>query len=251
MDIKGFVWLVDDCALRRASLQRVLVSRGVEVGAFASPAEFLAQRPACGVVLVHDSADAIWSLKAGLGQASSGYLQIAYSNVPDWRRAVSAMRSGALDYFEAEGDPDEIVAKIISVQIAHSAGMAAAATQEVQQDKFSGLSKREKQVFDGVIAGLTNRAIADTLGISFRTVEIHRANMLRKIGARNSAEAFRISYEAKGGEKLATPSPELARIPPTLGAVPVQLHPEKPNFSRPKASVGRPSKVMRASAFSS
>lgn len=251
MEIQGSVWLVDECPLRRASLQKVLVSRGIRVGPFVNPTEFLVTRPAFGVVLVHDSSDAIWSLKAGLGQASSGYLQIAYSHSPDWRRAVSAMRSGALDYFDAEGDPDEIIAKIISVQIANGAASTAIAPQEFQQEIFPSLTKRERQVLEGLIAGMTNRAMAEALGISFRTVEIHRSNMLRKIGARNSAEAIRMSFEAKVGPKQAVDSSELPRIPPTLGTAPSHLHPDKAGFSHPRAEPRRTSQLLTASALNS
>jgi len=251
MKIQDSVWLVDKCPLRRESLQKVLASRGVRVEPFANPTEFLVSRPACGVVLVHDSSDAIWTLKAGLGQASSGYLQIAYSNSPDWRRAASAMRSGALDYFDAEGDPDEIVAKIISVQIANGASSAASSPQEIEQEIFPCLTKREKQVLEGVVAGKTNRAIADALGISFRTVEIHRANMLRKIGARNSAEAIRMSFEAKVAPKQAVDSSKLSRIPPTLGTAPSHLNPEKTGFSHPPAEPERTSQLLAASGLNS
>lgn len=63
---------------------------------------------------------------------------------------------------------------------------------------FAALSPRERDVLDGLVRGLTNKAIAAELGISFRTVEIHRARVMRKLGARSLAGLMRIVFEAQG-----------------------------------------------------
>jgi FixJ family two-component response regulator len=64
------------------------------------------------------------------------------------------------------------------------------------RSRLDRLTKREREVLDGVASGLSNRLIGEKLAISPRTVEIHRANMLNKLGANHTSEAIRIAIEA-------------------------------------------------------
>jgi DNA-binding NarL/FixJ family response regulator len=68
--------------------------------------------------------------------------------------------------------------------------------EAVARSRIERLTPREREVLSGVAGGLSNRAIAEQLAISPRTVEIHRANMLQKIGANHTSEAIRVAIEA-------------------------------------------------------
>ena len=121
---------------------------------------------------------------------------IVLSGQADVTTAVRAMKAGAVDFIEKPYDADGLVEAIEAAMekpgrpaIRRQAAKAAA--------RIAMLSPREREVLDGLVAGRTNKSIAFDLGISYRTVEMHRARMLKRLGTRRLAEAVRLAVLAK------------------------------------------------------
>jgi two-component system response regulator FixJ len=105
--------------------------------------------------------------------------------------AVRAMKAGAVDFIEKPFDDERLLgaigeALVVSEPSARDREAAEAAEQ------IGGLSRRERQVLDALSAGRPNKVVAYDLGISVRTVEVHRARMLERLGVRSLAEAIRL-----------------------------------------------------------
>jgi two-component system response regulator FixJ len=113
----------------------------------------------------------------------------AHGDIP---LAVEAMRNGALDFIEK---PFEEATLVDAVQRALQHQPTARASQEASR-RLAALTPRERQVMDLVVAGKLNKVVADELGISIKTVELHRANMMSKLGVRNLPDLVRMAMEA-------------------------------------------------------
>ncbi|AZO54699.1 MULTISPECIES: response regulator FixJ [unclassified Mesorhizobium] len=107
--------------------------------------------------------------------------------------AVQAMKEGAADFIEKPFD-DEILIEAIRSALANRNQANAAHPQSADiRARLSTLSERERQVLDGLVSGLPNKTIAHDLGISPRTVEIHRANVMSKMGASSLSHLVRMA----------------------------------------------------------
>lgn len=111
--------------------------------------------------------------------------------------AVQAIRAGALDFLEKPVRDTHLFAAIKQAQDEDRRRQAAEAAQRNARDLLDSLSQRESEVADLIQAGLRTAAIAERLGLSSRTVEMHRARLLKRLGARTSAEAAKIIGEAR------------------------------------------------------
>lgn len=112
--------------------------------------------------------------------------------------AVRAMKAGAVDFIEKPFDNEVLFA---ALELAFDRLSAKAATRDRKKDaevRLQGLTPRERDVLDGLANGLPNKTIAYDLGISPRTVEIHRANLMLKLKVRSLSEALRIAFAAQG-----------------------------------------------------
>lgn len=104
--------------------------------------------------------------------------------------AVEAMRLGAANFIEKPFDAEVLIE---TVRYAAADPGAVLRNPKATQERLGKLSPRERQVLDLVCAGKLNKTIADVLGISIKTVELHRANMLGKLGARNVQELVKLT----------------------------------------------------------
>ena len=114
--------------------------------------------------------------------------------------AVRAMKAGAVDFIEK---PFEKSTLLQSLEEAFARLRRAERTAEQEKDatvRVAALTPRERDVLQGLAQGLPNKSIAYDLGISPRTVEIHRANLMEKLGVRSLSEALRIAFAAGLGE---------------------------------------------------
>jgi two-component system response regulator FixJ len=112
--------------------------------------------------------------------------------------AVQAMKAGAVDFIEKPFEKDALLA---SLQEAFQRLSRKEATKDRKKDaevRLHALTPRERDVLDGLAQGLPNKTIAYDLGISPRTVEIHRANLMTKLAVRSLSEALRIAFAAQG-----------------------------------------------------
>ena len=163
---------------------------------FEDPAELFGRWPRDGLLLVHDSDGAIGLLLEHMGRTGDWLPIIAFAEEPPTRTIVAAVLQGAVDYLVwpfTEADLGESVA--IAIARAHSVA-GSKLKEAVARSRVERLTRREREVLAGVAGGLSNRLIGEKLKISPRTVEIHRANMLSKMGAHHTSEAIRIAIEA-------------------------------------------------------
>ena len=131
----------------------------------------------------------------------------------DTSTAVAAMKGGAVDFIEKPFDDERLFASIDAALANSASGRTDRETAEAAE-RIATLSPRERQVLDALVAGRPSKVIAHDLGISVRTVEVHRARMLERLGTRRLAEAIRLAVLAD----LAPVRAGMARAGPAVGS---------------------------------
>lgn len=196
MDIISNLILIDSDMRRRAAISHALSTGGIHVEPFESVTELAASWPRSGVVLIHDEAGTIDTLIDSMAHHGEWFPIIAFSEQPSPQRIVQAILDGAIDYIAWPIEP-ALLTKGLADAIARAEGLGNAKLREVMaRARVDRLTRREREVLGGVASGLSNRLIGEKLSISPRTVEIHRANMLNKLGANHTSDAIRIAIEA-------------------------------------------------------
>ncbi|MEB2336610.1 MAG: response regulator transcription factor [Burkholderiales bacterium] len=195
------VYVVDDDEAVRDSMRWLLEANGFRVSSFASAEEFLARLPdpepiACLLLDVRMPGMSGLELHEELVRRGSTLPLIFITGHGDVPMAVSRMKKGAHDFLEKPFS-DAQLRQLVNECLAR----AAAAQRELRDDRDASerierLTGRERQVLDLIVAGRLNKQIADDLGISIKTVEAHRANIMDKLGARTMADLMRIALRA-------------------------------------------------------
>jgi two-component system response regulator FixJ len=194
------VYIVDDDEAVRDSLSALLESKGYAVTSFGSAPEFLETTrslpPGCLVVDIRMPEMDGLELQQRLIERGLGFPLIVITGHGAVPLAVRAMKAGAIDFVEK---PFASQAILDSLETAF-ARLAAPAEQDptavAAASKLNLLSPREREVLEGLLEGLPNKSIAHDLGISPRTVEIHRARAMDKMGARSLSELIRLALTA-------------------------------------------------------
>ena len=188
--------LIDGDLRRRAQISHILANGGVHVEPFEDVSELIVRWPQAGLILAHDDGAAIGTLVEHMTRSGSWLPVIAFAETPAIQQVVGALHAGAIDYVAwptAEGE----LTDVLKAAAEKGKKLTSAKLREAMaRSRIERLSGREREVLGGVANGLSNELIARQLGISSRTVEIHRANMLDKIGANHTSEAIRIAVEA-------------------------------------------------------
>lgn len=190
------IYLVDDNDGFRESTAWLLETAGFETLSYASGPDFLAAYAGDrhGDVAECLVSDIRMPQMSGLqlqeelqrrGIALPLVFVTAHGDVP---LAVEAMRKGAANFLEKPFSEDALVDAIRTALSARSRQVGAA-----QSEALAKLSPRERQVLDLVVASKPNKIIADILGISIKTVELHRANMMNKLGVRSLPELMKVA----------------------------------------------------------
>jgi two-component system response regulator FixJ len=190
------VFVIDHDVKRRASIAYYLNNNGIFAEPFETIGEFIECWPKTGVVLVHDDEAAVSSAMHEICSRNTWLPIVAFSDIVEPARIVSAVLDGAVGYATWPGCGDSLVSTIRDARSRSSAVIAAGSRRTMALSRIEQLSKREREILAGMAEGLSNRMIAEELAISPRTVELHRANLLSKMGARHSAEAIRVAIEA-------------------------------------------------------
>eukprot|EP01034_Spumella_vulgaris_P026094 gene26094-32624_t len=186
--------IVDDEAVVRDSLSWLASSRAIPAAAYASAAEFLAwtelaafdpqgdcvlldvRMPDISGVAVFDQLAA-----RGLTQRLPVIFLTGHGDVP---MAVDTLKRGAFDFFEKPFNDNQLMDRV-QEGLANSREASAAAAVHA---RLATLSSREREVLDLILAGKMNKVVADQLGISMRTVEVHRAHIFDKMQVKTAVE---------------------------------------------------------------
>ena len=194
------VYIVDDDEAVRDSLSALLEACAYKVRTFGLAQEFLDAAPTlppgCLVADIRMPEMDGLELQRRLGERSLSFPTIVITGHGDVPLAVRAMKAGALDFIEK---PFSSKAILESVAAALSRMQAAGERDPVAlaaAAKLDLLSAREREVLEGLLSGLPNKSIAYDLAISPRTVEIHRARVMDKMGARSLSELIRLALAA-------------------------------------------------------
>ena len=195
------VHVVDDDVDVRKSLGFLLATADFAVRLYESATAFLATEPkeveGCIVTDVRmPGIDGIEFLRQ-LKSRGLSVPVIVMTGHADVALAVQAMKEGAADFIEKPFD-DQIIIDSLRSALNHRSHPIAAHPQSTEIRKnLATLSERERQVLDGLVSGLPNKTIAYDLGISPRTVEIHRANVMSKMGAGSLSHLVRMALIAE------------------------------------------------------
>lgn len=189
------LFLIDRNVRRRAAICFHLTEAGLHVEPFETVSEFVA-RGRDGLVLAYDEKGVLDELFAAFEREDRWLAVIALSEAPEPASVVQAIRNGATDYLTWPADQDRL-ARLIEAPDDHLRPVVSLRRQlSDARRRVEQLTGREREVLACVANGMSNNAMAQRLGISRRTVEVYRANMLTKLAARNSPEAVRIAVDA-------------------------------------------------------
>lgn len=196
------VHVIDDDEAVRVSLGFRLELADLPSRIYAGPLEFLAVasslKSGCIVTDVRMPDMSGLELIRRLRDRGVNLPVIVITGHGDLPLAVEALREGVKDFIEKPFDDEVLLASIRRALAAHSA--PAASGSDADRTRFeqmvAGLSGRERQVLEGVVAGKLNKTIGYELGISPRTVEVYRAKMMQKTGAANLSDLVRIALLA-------------------------------------------------------
>ena len=201
------VHLVDDDEAIRRSVGFMLKTSGFTVRTYESGIELMkaASDLETGCILLDIRMPGMDGLEVqkALRDKGVGLPVIIMTGHGDVSLAVQAMKAGAVDFIEK---PFEKAVLLSAIEHSMERLKRSAANQDRAGEavvRLQALTPREREVLDGLAKGLPNKTIAYDLGISPRTVEIHRANVMTKLGVRSLSEALRIAFAAQD-----LPSPE-------------------------------------------
>ncbi|HEX8261439.1 MAG TPA: LuxR C-terminal-related transcriptional regulator [Allosphingosinicella sp.] len=179
-----------DVEIRRSVVIN-LASIGAEAWPFGGGGEFLEilghLMPGC-VLLDMDAPDGIETLSA-LVRRETGWPILAMSGRPDVSLAVETMKLGALDFLEKPVDAAKLAAALVPAWTALEASLERGEARRIAQARLARLTARELDISLALFGGRSNKAVAHDLGISVRTVEMHRAHIMAKLGVKSIAEA--------------------------------------------------------------
>jgi FixJ family two-component response regulator len=203
---RGEIFVVDDEPAVRQTLSLALSAGGYRVTGFPDGAAFLAvareRTPAAVLLDVHiPGKSGLDILKELRGEDYPAPI-FMISGQGDIAMAVGAIQAGALDFIEKPFRGADLVTRLDDAIAAH-ARRSQQPVSEIASLRFPGrepLTRREREVLEHFAGGASNKEAGRILGISPRTIEDHRANIMRKLGARNAADLVRIVMTARYGK---------------------------------------------------
>ena len=202
----GEIFVVDDDPAVRETLSLVLSAGGYQVICFADGAALLkvarTRTPSCILLDVHIPGESGLDILKELHGEDYPAPIFMISGQGDIAMAVDSIKSGALDFIEKPFRGSEIVARLDEAIGAYARRRAEDSASKVASLHFPGrepLTRREREVLEQFASGASNKEAGRHLGISPRTIEDHRANVMKKLGARNAADLIRMVMTAARG----------------------------------------------------
>jgi len=196
MTARKNIYLIDSDIRRRAAISHALGGSEFYVEPFESAAELGARWPRDGVILVEDGADHLAGLIDHMAREDCWLPIVSFSAAPTAKQVARAILDGAVGYLDWPFTIADFAAGVAAAQETSRNFGSFKLRQARARSRMQKLTPRELEVLQGITEGLSNRQIGERLEISPRTVEIHRSNMLHKVGASHSSQAIRIAIEA-------------------------------------------------------
>ena len=194
---KGTVYVVDDDEAVRDSLQWLLEGKDYRVKCFDSAESFLSRfdprEVACLIVDIRMGGMTGLELQSRLIEARSPLPIVFITGHGDVPMAVDTMKKGAMDFIQKPFKEDQLVALVERMLDQAKDTFAEHQSAANRGALMARLTLREAQVLERIVAGRLNKQIADDLGISIKTVEAHRANIMEKLNANTVADLLKIA----------------------------------------------------------
>lgn len=202
-DRKPTIFVVDDDEAVRSSLRLLLKSLGLEAATHGTAAEFLAaydpDQPGCVILDVRMPGMSGLELQDELNRRGAVIPVIFITGHGDVPMAVEAMQHGAIDFLQKPFSDKDLTDRIRQALSMDSRNRALLGEKDRIRARLASLTPRELQVLRLVTLGESNKAIAGKIGVSQRTVEIHRAHLMEKMGATSLAHLVRMTMIADMG----------------------------------------------------
>jgi FixJ family two-component response regulator len=193
------VFIVDDDDAVRGSLRLLLKSFGLPSVALGSAQEFLdtwhAEQPGCLILDVRMPGMSGLELQTELNRRGAIIPVIFISGHGDIPMAVEAIQHGAFDFLSKPFSDQDLIDRVRRAIAVDAENRKALAEKETLRSRYESLTPREKEVLLLVTQGKANKVMAGDLGVSQRTVEIHRARVMEKMGAHSLAQLVRMTID--------------------------------------------------------
>ena len=197
---KSTVFIVDDDQAIRHAMELLMRSVGLDYEIYHSADDFLTKfsddRPGCLVLDIRMPGMGGLELQDRLNEMGSALPIIFITGHGDVPMAVEAMQKGAVDFIQKPFRDQDLLDRIADALKTDQEKRAERQQHQEVRGRLSTLTKREREVFDLVVTGKPNKVIAFELGVSQRTVEIHRARVMDKMKARSLADLVRMHIAA-------------------------------------------------------
>lgn len=199
-ETRPIVYVVDDDIAMRKSLQHLLESVGLSTRVFESAGEFLSSyEPAavgCAIVDVRMPGISGLDLQEQMRMRGIDLPVIVVTGHADVQMAVRAMKAGAFDFIEKPFNEQLLLERVQRAIDLHSKVYVVQMEREAILARMRSLTPRETQVMEMVVNGSPNKQIAASLGLSEKTVEVHRSHVMTKLSAGNAADLIRMVLTA-------------------------------------------------------
>lgn len=217
MNRNASVFIVDDDDAVRSSLRLLLKSVGLPAIAYASATDFLSawqpEQPGCLVLDVRMPGMSGLELQHELNRRGAIIPVIFITGHADIPMAVEAIQHGAFDFLQKPFRDQDLIDRVQHALTTDAQQRRELAKREVIRERFDSLTPREREVLTLVTRGKANKVMAGDLGVSQRTVEIHRARVMEKMGAASLAQLVRMMLD------LEAQSPSTRRLQALSNAV--------------------------------
>ena len=201
MNARQTVYVIDDDEAVRDSMGMLLESADLGYECFASADDFLAQyddsRRGCLVLDIRMPGTTGLELQQKLGAEGSTLPIIFLTGHGDVPMAVEAMRQGAFDFLRKPVNESDFIDRIQLALDLESGSWHQKTDRALARERIASLTERENEVFDMVASGAANKVIAGELGISERTVEVHRSQVMKKLGVNTLAQLVRLHIQSE------------------------------------------------------
>jgi two-component system response regulator FixJ len=196
------IHIIDDDDAVRESLAFLFDTAGIKTSSYESPIPFLSalpvKTPTCVITDIRMPEMTGVDLLRRLRDLGEALPVIVITGHGDVSLAVEAMKLGAADFIEKPFDSEALLAAVRTAMRQRASGDEIDAARTAAKARLATLSARERQVLNGLVSGNPNKTIAYDLGISPRTVEVYRANLMTKMHASSLSDLVRMALLAGG-----------------------------------------------------